>query len=333
VTTTDAEGRFTLRESRPEERWLDARRDGESARVARDSSARGGGEEVVIRLVPEGRVSGVVTWDDGAVASDVRIEVMARGPTPPGPATHSGRDGRFTIDAVPTGVDVSLLAVAPGDRTLPRAPGERASFNLAAGERRTGVDLVLSRRAQSIQGVVHLPGGAAAAGATVMADLEGDDSNRRLPGAYRTLTAADGSFTLEGLPAGSYTLWAADDQHVGAEARRIRAGARNVLLHLDPPASLEGTVLDERGGALRSYRLTVTPAPEERALGPLRSPQLTRVPVANARGAFEMGGLRPGRYEITASTADNLAGTLRNLTISAGERRTGLRIVVSAIHD
>jgi hypothetical protein len=337
LTTTDAEGRFTLREIRPEERWVDARHDGESARIARDPSSRGGVEGVLIRLVPEGHVSGVVTWEDGAVASGVPIEVTARGPVPTGAALYSGRDGRFTIDGIPAAVDIALLAVAPGDRMLPRAPGERTSFNLAAGQHRTGVNLVLSRRAETIQGVVHLPGGEAAAGTTVMADLEGDDSKPSLPGAYRTMTAADGSFTLEGLPVGSYTLWAADDQQLGPEARRILAGTRDVLLHLEPPASLAGTVVDERGRALRSYRLAVARALEEeepgRAPTPRRSPQLNRIPVANTQGAFETGRLRPGRYEITASTADNLAGTLRNLTISAGERRTDLRIVVSAIHN
>jgi hypothetical protein len=56
------------------------------------------------------------------------------------------------------------------------------------------------------------------------------------------VTAEDGSFVLEGLPPGSFTLWASSEQGAGSRAG-VPAGVEGVELRLEEGVTLEGLVL------------------------------------------------------------------------------------------
>lgn len=71
-----------------------------------------------------------------------------------------------------------------------------------------------------------------------------------------TVTAGDGSFVLQGLPEGEFTLWALSDQ--GAELRPgVAAGAEGVELVLSAGLVLEGLVTDPSDHPLTGVRVTL----------------------------------------------------------------------------
>ncbi|RKI40671.1 carboxypeptidase regulatory-like domain-containing protein [Corallococcus sp. AB004] len=102
----------------------------------------------------------------------------------------------------------------------------------------------------------------------------------------RTVTAADGTFVLEGLPPGAFTLWALGD--TGAAVRpEVLAGSEGVALSLEKGSFLSGTVVEEDAR---------TPIPGAWVtMVHEASSRFFRV-LADARGRFHIGPLPPGRY-------------------------------------
>jgi protocatechuate 3,4-dioxygenase beta subunit len=118
----------------------------------------------------------------------------------------------------------------------------------------------------------------------------------RVPGRYgeapvhaETVTAADGSFALEGLPEGDFTLWAQGER--GVELRpQVAAGAEGVELVLGEGMMLEGLVTDASEHPLSEVRLTVLHARHSRFFD-ARS---------GADGRFQVGPLPKGDYALVA---------------------------------
>ncbi|RKH84086.1 carboxypeptidase regulatory-like domain-containing protein [Corallococcus sp. AB045] len=102
----------------------------------------------------------------------------------------------------------------------------------------------------------------------------------------QTVTADDGTFILDGLPAGVFTLWALGD--TGAAMKpEVSAGSTDVALTLEAGIFLSGTVMDEDTRApIPGARVTAVQDAQSRFFDTL----------TNAQGRFRIGPIPPGRY-------------------------------------
>ncbi|WP_158625107.1 carboxypeptidase-like regulatory domain-containing protein [Corallococcus terminator] len=117
-----------------------------------------------------------------------------------------------------------------------------------------------------------------------------------------TVSAQDGTFALEGLPAGAFALWALGEH--GAVLRLdVPAGGEAVELELEEGIQISGTVTEALGRApIPGARVTVVHEAHTRFFDVL----------ADEQGRFRMGPLPPGRYLEVASAQGWRAGLLRD---------------------
>jgi protocatechuate 3,4-dioxygenase beta subunit len=111
-----------------------------------------------------------------------------------------------------------------------------------------------------------------------------------------SVTAPDGTFTLDGLPAGTFALWAGDARGAGLWPD-IPAGTEGLTLTLGTGLYLDGQVVDTDGGPLAGVQVTAVHAEHTRffdtrteadgryRLGPL--------PLSTYRPAFAKEGFLP----------------------------------------
>lgn len=206
--TSDAEGRFTLREVGPGRHLLSASRDGFTQ--ARAVVARGG-EEPIIELTRGGTLAGTVREAGTTLPlAPFRVEVRRGGrgwKLLVGTVTVVDASGRFEIRDLPPG-PVVVTASAPGhlpsaglEVVVPEHPG------VAEVELRLGQGGRVSGRVTDRTTGEPLPGARIA--------LEGDGGappSLLDPGAS-ALAGADGTFLLTGVPPRTVSLHVAADGH------------------------------------------------------------------------------------------------------------------------
>jgi hypothetical protein len=288
---------------------------------------------LTVRLHAAGSVSGVVTWDDGSPAENATVWARSPGPDTGRRQTVTDKSGAFKIGDVVPG-ELSVVARASGDGTAdPSEPGrERASVTLRAGEQKTGLKLVLAKRTEMISGLVLDEQGEPAAGASVLARAERVDGRawRSSAGCANGLTGADGTFTLEGLRKGSYTLWASDAQHADVERAHVPAGSQDVRLRFSRGGTLSGSVLRADGRPVPRYSLLLLRpgfAGDDVGLRQAvdRTPPLL---VHNPGGAFRIDQVAAGTYDLVAVAPDGRVARA-SVAVNAGENRQGLRLTAS----
>ncbi len=117
------------------------------------------------------------------------------------------------------------------------------------------------------------------------------------------VTAGDGTFVLEGLPPGSFTLWALGEQGAGSRAG-VPAGVEGVELRLGDGLTLEGVVLGE-GAPLPEARITVI------HLGHTRFFDAR----PDADGRFRIGPLPMSRYLLAVSADGWMPGLFTSVSL------------------
>jgi carboxypeptidase family protein len=162
---------------------------------------------------------------------DATVEARPVGATAGGASMRTEADGRFQVAVEPGSYRVRALAkgyvAQDSTMTLGSAPAERA-FELVRGS--------------TLKGHVRLAGGQGVEGAQVVA-LAGDAASSR-----NTNTLMDGSFAVEGLPAGSYRLFAGHP--LGFALQDNMSLADPVEMTLSAGAKVRVQVKDERGAPL-----------------------------------------------------------------------------------
>lgn len=215
-------------------------------------------------------ISGTVTDSSGAPVAGASVTVS--GATIGSATAHTAADGSYTIGGLPAGT--YTVEYFPSDGTLTAQywngqplDGTPTPINLTVGQSETGINAVLSGGA-SISGTVTDRHGVPVANAFV-------DAERAGGGSALAYTGSDGTYTMTGVPAGTYTVqftpadasllgqyW--NDQPltgtptpvvvgVGANVTGINAG-------LDAPASVSGTVTGSSGAPVANALVWVAGA-------------------------------------------------------------------------
>jgi carboxypeptidase family protein len=107
------------------------------------------------------------------------------------------------------------------------------------------------------------------------------------PVVARTVTEKDGTFTLEGLEPGPYSLWVESAEGTGLK-HDVAAGSEGVELQLGAGVRLSGTVTDDAKGPVAGALVTAIFKAQSRFFEAM----------SDERGHFRLGALPPGEYTL-----------------------------------
>ena len=232
--------------------------------------------------------------------------------------TTTDANGGYRIDNLLAGTYVVSAAAKTYRPGFYEKPGKRRqwgedSFKLAAGEAKTGIDVVLERGGVEVTGTVNDITGGPVAHANVRASagrwggtagppVTTDDSGRYSiwvkPGQVRVTAAADGY----------------------AEASQHGEAPSTIDLLLTPESSLVGIVVDAATGApIEGARVTV----ENNGFGWDGEHDRT-----DAEGKFRVSRLTPGRYVAEARTERGYGRTEGSVLVGLGQHVEGVVVRV-----
>jgi protocatechuate 3,4-dioxygenase beta subunit len=348
VATSDDDGRYVLRLGSGAATQLRVEADGFVTEELAGVEPPQAGLEFTLarRLALEG-----VVRARGQAAADAEVTIAGASGTR---TAKSGPDGAF-----------SFAGLAEGRYALRAVRDTEAAYvdgvMVAAGDGGTGVLTVELQPATTVTGKLRERGGRAIAGGEVtLSEADGAPLPRSLT------TDNEGNFRFVAVLPGSYVVGAHAEGFYPAEPRPVRVGKTpaTVELRLDPGASVEGRVVDERAqpvagadvavsgespdgtpiamtassGAATATGARVEPAGE---LGILRGPvpypppTPTTMPGEAApapkqfrtddKGGFRVTGLPAGRLVVVATHPDFARGASEPMHVVAGAE---LRVTV-----
>jgi hypothetical protein len=235
-------------------------------------------------------------------------------------AVQTDADGRYELSVAPG--SGCVLAAHPTHQL-----GEQCEVAAALGVDRTGVDIVL-RDGGEVSGQVVWPDGTPAGGATVIATKRGWIHQPIQSHSYRfeARTQDDGRFVFRGIKRGELDLTAfTDDASSALVAVDLtkHATASGIRIELANQGVIRGHVVDETRTpiAYAVVKYAIDPAmtpPDARGKAPgggRRAEMMARHPDfalprsigatrTDREGTFELAGLPPGLYTITATRAE-----------------------------
>lgn len=306
-TWTDADGVFEIGGLMPGlyrlqlNSWEISRQDPEpwpEVQVAADAVA-----EVAVRLPPTTELRGQVRDTHGAPAAQVEVELSTAS------SVLTADDGSYVFPYAPVG-ESWVRARASGVRS------EIREVTLRPGEPAT-IDATIPARTERISGRV-LAQGRPVVGARVEVEREGwyphtsDEPLTRVPPA---LTGDDGTFTLSGLASGKYEVKV--ERAGGGEVRRVVGTGEVVVLHIEAPGSIVGTVRVRSRG---------TPDDFDVSLFAAGTTYHRFEHLAETGGAWRFPAVPPGEYSLLVSIAGQQVK--RSMTLAAGEAITGVDLEV-----
>jgi len=270
-----------------------------------------GGLELVMER--GGRVHGHILTPENTPAAGVRVGldvIEAEGNTGDILDPTTDAKGAFRISRIPPG----------RYRVVVRGRSKSSSREVEIGAAGAVVDdivLVLPAVAP-IRGRVEDASGTPVHGAIVEAfATDAADGGSQAS----VVTDKDGSFSLPGLPAGGYVV--GSRLPVGGPSVRsepVTEGASDLVFQLPTPGALAGTVTDGEGHPATSFEVRITP----------QEGDVVRVPVTSGDGAFRVGGVAPGRYEVLVRTSVGGSAVPLPVLVEPGRETGGLALRVAA---
>ena len=252
-----------------------------------------GGEESLV--AGPGRIAGRLRTTGGAACSGGVITVTGPDGRQAG-RTRAAADGGYSVYGLPAGT-YTLIVTAAGFHP------EAATVTVA--ESGAVRDFVVTGGG-SVTGIVRRsPGGAAVGDAAVVATDDGGDV------VGQTLTFADGTFQLAGLPAGDITVTAYLDGHRPQAATVVVSGTEPAVADLlvQAAGALHGTVTGPDGRPVPGARVEVSTAGGE----------LAATTVTDQQGDYSVTDLAPGDYTVVTSLFEP---AVRQADLTGGESAT-----------
>lgn len=251
-------------------------------------------QEVVLRAGTQ--LAGIVLDESGQPVANASVDLLEGGDGNRSERVSSDEHGEFTFEGIARG-DYFITA---------------RSSELATGP---GVEVAIDGTTPA-RTVVYAVRGAEVTGIVV------DEHDRPIAGAdvrvgWRTTeSATDGTFVMRGLEAGELEIGARSPTHgARTSVHHIEArGQLRVRLVLDA-STIAGVVVDPAGRPVEGASVFARSS----------DPHGFGLAETDASGRFDLGGLPPGEYDVSASRADSQhVGS--SLHISTGDRR--VRLVV-----
>ncbi len=294
-----------------------------SAQVSRDRllDPRAQGP-VDVRTQPRGSIAGAIRRADGVPAAGARVCTWVRSPELSGEETRepicAGADdaGAYRLeDLVPGSYAVSATAptLLPG---YYETEDDTDRVVLAAGEHRTGIDIVLESGAVEVHGVVKDIGGGPVAGAWVGAGVSG----RWSAGSGFARSGPDGTFALWTAP-GQISVTAAADGYADGRVDAVAPG-EHIEVFLTPESVLAGRVV-EAGSDRPVPRAMVYVRGDWSSGNSSHGSAFT-----DERGEFRITRLAPGRYKPTAEAMGLLGQSAESVLLGLGATRDDIVIEV-----
>lgn len=252
----------------------------EPERVARGRAVSGGGE-------PLGGADAFAFANEGVPNRDPYTRRV-----------RTGDDGTFELDGLRIDLDYVLVIRAPGHGM--------AVFDglvVAGAEGPLELGLLRVEEPALLAGRVFGPSGRPALANLQLEPDLGPDTRASFVGLRPFWSREDGRFALGDLAPGRYRLRAYAEGVVRANIPiELRPGERRTGLEvrIDPGLSIRGAVVDEAGVPLAGVTVSAT---SER--GEASQPYWSAT--TDARGWFELVGLVPGSYRVTAQLDASLA--------------------------
>ncbi len=255
-------------------------------------------EPLAVILLSAGRLAGRVVDSEGRPVAAATLDYQVTEPDSPGrqpeprdliaageraaaerpPST--GTDGRFELEVAP-GVG-SLSVAARGFQ-----PFRMAGVEVPAGGETGGLEVVLAAGAR-LEGRVSDPRGEPAIGASVQVFDPAGPSPDALGSAR---SGGDGSFAIDGLPAGALAVAASHDRYLKV-VREVDVGPEGATVELSFAGGFEvaGRVSDRTAAPLEGAHLILN---EHQGLGAFRTD-------SSADGEFAFRDVPPGTYYLFA---------------------------------
>ncbi len=319
-TVSDADGHYELLGLAAGDHMLFAQSEERGAFVegVKVSLEHGEQRELDLELPYAAQISGVVVDQDGTpvAGAGVHFDHLKTGDQG---RCASDMEGKFSCGSMTGGgtYAVSVYVSADQELALPPAHGKKfPPVELEDGKSQvTGVRLAVLRNTKVIAGRVVGAGGEGVMDARV--DVEAMKAGVE-PHFYSwtplptSVTDQTGAFLIRGLPAGTYAVRARHASGSEAIVRDVAAGARDVVLRVDSPGRIEGTLV----GYSNTPPVYLQRVPRTGGFSP-----------ATVEGDhFRIDGLAPGSYVVTAQTlvegdaalVEVEAGKVTTLTLTSG---------------
>jgi protocatechuate 3,4-dioxygenase beta subunit len=329
---TDGAGSFTFRRLPPGEAIIAARTAdevGEAGPISVDTTED---RRVEVRLKAGGRISGEVVWSDNRPALGIRVIAKLSSDNRVMAEARSTGTGSFTIGPLAPGSLIVFADSGPqADRGSSQSRGDQREVTVVAGQQVLGVRLMVSGADSTIAGAVMAPDGNPIAGAAV--ELGDAESQKSGLNAATASTDATGRFEIPTQGTGPFSVRASHPDYADAMERNVKPGSSNLRLVLSTGASIAGSVFTAQRTPAVGYSLlallhsTPTESATRRLQGVGGSRQSAQR-IFDPKGEFKLDRLRPGTYDLVATTLQGEVARMEGLHLGAGEKKHGIRLQI-----
>ena len=334
-SVTDEHGRFRLNGVDPERSWIlgvqaDAYAPATTELVGLEPYRTK--KDVVVVLERGGRIAGRVVDEDGAPISGASLRasrasegggpmarMMSRGAPPVQRETWADEDGRFELEALPTGrFDVKAASKGFAPRTVPgieigdESEPPELTIELAPGERLQG--LVLGLDEQPLEGAkifLQEDGG----GRFRMRGMGGNSDEEP-----DTIAGVDGWFSLFDLSADApVSLRVERSGYVPEDLERVALPQKDFLVvNLSPSSTVRGTAVDSEGTPVANASVELSRSSNMSMGGAVMMMRSQEDTSSDADGAFVFEDVRPGSLSFKAVASGYKEAALNDVELEAG---------------